>query len=456
MIEGVTGHRVPPDDVEALAEAMADADLDRLDPARIVANAERFSVGRFQERLRAEVERPRPAPSAEPGKMPRMDRLRSALAVLPALLPGACVVLLAFQAGGFFPTSWAPIAAVGAIALALRVATVRAAVRRAAASGAASRPARWRRSAPGSCSRPAGRTPPAGRTWSSGGCSPTCPCSCCARRWRRASTGCPGRCGASRSAIGVVCVLALITRLRPDIYANEGSGFGRLDYPLTYWNGLGILAGIGGILGLHLTASDREPWPVRVLAAALPPIAACTVYFTLSRGGIFATAFGLVVYLLLGFSRATPGALLALLPPCAIALQRAYDADLLVKDGEFRLGRRPGRGPRHRDGDRGGGRRRGVAARDRAAGRQARRAGARARAAARGRPGGLAAAVVGGRRRGGRRRGRARVGARQVDRFLSSNPAPTGRMRAAASPCSTTTAASATGRSRSTPGGPTS
>ena len=36
---------------------MAAADLDRLDPAAIVANAERFSVERFQARIRAEVER---------------------------------------------------------------------------------------------------------------------------------------------------------------------------------------------------------------------------------------------------------------------------------------------------------------------------------------------------------------------------------------------------------------
>ena len=57
VVEGVTGHRVRPDDVDALAEAMADADLDRLDPAAIVANAERFSVEHFQDKLRAEVRR---------------------------------------------------------------------------------------------------------------------------------------------------------------------------------------------------------------------------------------------------------------------------------------------------------------------------------------------------------------------------------------------------------------
>ena len=57
VVEGETGHRVPVDDVDALAAAMADADLDRLRPERIVANAARFSVASFQARLRAEVER---------------------------------------------------------------------------------------------------------------------------------------------------------------------------------------------------------------------------------------------------------------------------------------------------------------------------------------------------------------------------------------------------------------
>ena len=57
VVEGETGHRVPVDDVDALAEAMADAGLDAFDPARIVANAARFSVETFQARLRDEVAR---------------------------------------------------------------------------------------------------------------------------------------------------------------------------------------------------------------------------------------------------------------------------------------------------------------------------------------------------------------------------------------------------------------
>ena len=55
VVEGETGHRVAVVDVGALAEAMADADLDRFDPQLMIANAHRFSRRRFQRKLRAEV-----------------------------------------------------------------------------------------------------------------------------------------------------------------------------------------------------------------------------------------------------------------------------------------------------------------------------------------------------------------------------------------------------------------
>src|SRR4051794_15362645 len=55
VIEGVTGHRVPTDDIDALAEAMADSDLDRFDPRVIRENAMRFSAANFRVKMAAEV-----------------------------------------------------------------------------------------------------------------------------------------------------------------------------------------------------------------------------------------------------------------------------------------------------------------------------------------------------------------------------------------------------------------
>jgi glycosyltransferase involved in cell wall biosynthesis len=56
VIEGETGHRVPVDDPDALAAAMVDADLDRLDSELIRRNARRFSREAFRKRIREVVE----------------------------------------------------------------------------------------------------------------------------------------------------------------------------------------------------------------------------------------------------------------------------------------------------------------------------------------------------------------------------------------------------------------
>lgn len=263
-----------------------------------------------------------------------MHRARSTAAVLPALIPGACVALLAFQAGGFYPGSWAPLAAVATVALALRAVTVERpfaglGVWTAVAAGALALLGAWMLLSSGWSNAPGRAVVEFDRLLAY--LLVLVLCASLAPRESRLSWALRG----VALAIGVVCVVALITRLRPDIYANPGSGYGRLDYPITYWNGLAILAGLGGVVGLHLSASDREPWWVRVPAAALPPLATVTIYLTLSRGGIIASAFAVVVYVVLGFSRATPGALLAILPATAYALAKAYDADLLVDNVDF-------------------------------------------------------------------------------------------------------------------------
>lgn len=131
--------------------------------------------------------------------------------------------------------------------------------------------------------------------------------------------------------IVVVCTCALITRVLPDVWPIGPNIYeNRLAYPITYWNTLGLLAAIGCVLALHLTCSLREAAWMRVAAAASIPVLATTLLFTFSRGAIGAGIIGLAAYILLGRSRGLIGGLLATVPPTAIALVAAYRADLLA------------------------------------------------------------------------------------------------------------------------------
>ncbi|MEA2310585.1 MAG: hypothetical protein QOE28_553 [Solirubrobacteraceae bacterium] len=269
-------------------------------------------------------------PETEPVAPEREARARAAVAVLPAVLPAAAVLFLAFQAGGFYPGAYAAFAALLAAALAVRVVTV-------------GRPfagiSPWTGMA-GAALALLGVWMLLSASWSDSGARALIEfcrllmyllvlvlCGSLAPRGTRLAWALRW----AVLAIGAVCVAALLTRLRIDIYRAPASlDVGRLDYPVTYWNGLGMLAGIGLVLALHLSASSREPIVVRVLAAAVPPIAATTVYLTLSRGGIATTAIALAVYLLLGFTRCTPAALLAAVPACLLVVRKAYDAAELV------------------------------------------------------------------------------------------------------------------------------
>jgi hypothetical protein len=129
----------------------------------------------------------------------------------------------------------------------------------------------------------------------------------------------------------VVGAFALVSRLLPDVItvSNEIAA-DRLSYPITYWNGLGILVGLGLVLGLHLACSEREPAWVRVTATAGEPVLATALYLTLSRGAIAATAAGILVYLLVARPWGGPAGVVAVGASCALAVAVAYDADLLV------------------------------------------------------------------------------------------------------------------------------
>ena len=130
-----------------------------------------------------------------------------------------------------------------------------------------------------------------------------------------------------------VCLCALITRLLPDVWQIAPALVDdelRLSYPLTYWNALGLLAGIGVITCFALTSDEREARAGRVLAAAALPVLATTLLLTLSRGSLAATAAGLLALVVAARPRALRSGLLVAGPTVAVAVAAAYRADLLA------------------------------------------------------------------------------------------------------------------------------
>ncbi len=130
--------------------------------------------------------------------------------------------------------------------------------------------------------------------------------------------------------VSIVCLAGLISRLAPDVWhtapdvANQ-----RLSYPVTYWNTLGLLAALGIVLAFHLACTLGERRLVRVLAAALVPLLAATLFFTFSRGAMAAGAIGLVVYMLVARPRGLLSGALASAPGTVALLVVAYQANLL-------------------------------------------------------------------------------------------------------------------------------
>lgn len=107
------------------------------------------------------------------------------------------------------------------------------------------------------------------------------------------------------SAIGLVTVLAVLSRLHPESFpANQhlqvlGPVSSRkLGYPLNYWNALADFAAIGvPLLVVAAIGARRIVW--RAVAAATLPLSAVCVYLTVSRGGVIALGIGVAVVLVL-------------------------------------------------------------------------------------------------------------------------------------------------------------
>jgi len=129
----------------------------------------------------------------------------------------------------------------------------------------------------------------------------------------------------------VVCACALVTRLLPDVWPIDPiTANARLNYPLTYWNSLALLAALGLVLCLGLTCDDREARAGRVLSAAALPVLAVTLLLTFSRGAIGVAILGVATLLVAGRPRALVGGLLVAVPTVWFALRAAYRADLFA------------------------------------------------------------------------------------------------------------------------------
>jgi hypothetical protein len=130
--------------------------------------------------------------------------------------------------------------------------------------------------------------------------------------------------------VSIVCLAGLISRVLPDVWhtapnvANQ-----RLSYPVTYWNTLGLLAALGMVLAFHLSCTRGERRLVQISAAALVPLLAATLFFTFSRGAMAAGAIGLAVYVLVARPSGLLSGALATAPGTMALVLVAYHANLL-------------------------------------------------------------------------------------------------------------------------------
>ncbi len=139
-------------------------------------------------------------------------------------------------------------------------------------------------------------------------------------------------------AIGGVTVLAVLSRLHPQWFpANDQIEFlansRKLAYPLNYWNALAAFAGMGVPLLLGIAIGARSlAW--QAVAAAMLPVTALCIYFTISRGGTLALVVGIIAFMLFVPRRLNAvGTLLTAGVGSAILLAAASQRDAL-QDGD--------------------------------------------------------------------------------------------------------------------------
>src|SRR4051794_8969015 len=128
----------------------------------------------------------------------------------------------------------------------------------------------------------------------------------------------------------VVCLAGVATRVAPDHFTPKlPIAPQRLSFPLTYWNAVGIVAGLALVLLAGLTAGRAEARTTRVLAAAAMPVVTAALILSYSRGGIAAALVGLVAWLIVARPPLVLAAAPAIAPGVILTIVRTADADLI-------------------------------------------------------------------------------------------------------------------------------
>jgi hypothetical protein len=134
-------------------------------------------------------------------------------------------------------------------------------------------------------------------------------------------------------AIVATAVVALVSRLFPGSFPARGlpallpAASTRLSFPLDYWNGLGIFAGIAIPLLVHSALAGGRTR--RMLSIGVMPVLGAVLYLTSSRGAVAATALGTLVLVvahprrLAALGTAVAGAVGAALAVAAVASRHA-------------------------------------------------------------------------------------------------------------------------------------
>jgi O-antigen ligase len=103
------------------------------------------------------------------------------------------------------------------------------------------------------------------------------------------------------AGIVAVVIYGLSERLLPGVVRLSPlpAAGDRLAWPLTYWNAMGALAGMGLVLAAGLAAARERGRAWRRAAAACAPVLGLGCYLTFSRGALGATAAGFAILLAL-------------------------------------------------------------------------------------------------------------------------------------------------------------